>query len=94
MIKPLNGMLASPEATSSAKEAQLCVLPCLPMLAHLSICPSVRPSVRLSPLRQEPRTCLARLPPTPCAMVLSPVRIPVVPQYHGVPRVSPLPGGG
>lgn len=43
MINPLNGMLASPEATSSAKEAHLSVLPCLPMLAHLSILPSVRP---------------------------------------------------
>lgn len=32
--------------------------------------------------------------PYPRAMVPSPVRIPVVPQYHGVPRVSPLPGGG
>lgn len=32
--------------------------------------------------------------PYPRAMAPSPGRIPVVPQYHGVPRVPPLPGGG
>lgn len=93
MIKPLNGMLASPEATSSAKEAQLCVLPCLPMLAHLSIRPSVRLSVRPHCGRSHGRAWHScPLPPVPWSR--APCASPLYPNTTGYPVCPRCQEGG